>query len=472
MVMNNMVVEYVGNNIWKGLSTDTKPVTGTPAGFVVPANALYIAYDISLIIWWNSGTSTWEEPYRKTKFRYIIFKAGSTYYCIDRCGTIVNSGSEPHAVCQYAVDQNDASIFFVPDAAGAAETWTFNDSVNILDNTEIESSGPEILLKRSSSGVSPRCIFKVIGTSGNYKSNWSIRNCRMLGPGLLTVNAHGVQCDYSEDGIIEECEINAFGNSPDDGGITMRHSRRVMVVRNNCYGNRNGIITGEPGAPNFPEIENCDFIENKCSGSTDDGIHMQHGKNNTILANRCYSNGQSGIDVLGDDHDNINDNICYLNGKAGIEVGSNYETGPGFADKHHTVTGNECFDNVEHGLLVLAFSKDSTFNANNCHHNGINGIRLSGAAIGGTQCSYNLFTGNIVEANISDGVYIVNGACGFNTFALNHVKNNGGWGILIQVTSGDAPKENRILHNYVTGNTTGQINNNTGKSWKNKVYDN
>jgi parallel beta-helix repeat protein len=178
-------------------------------------------------------------------------------------------------------------------------------------------------------------------------------------------------------------------------------------------------------------IENC-IVENV----SDYGIFLYYSNNNTIIGNQSNSNAYDGIFLSNSNNNTVIGNQANSNGDIGIDIEQ---------ANNNIIIGNQINSNASDGIYFIS-SSNNTISGNQINSNGNNGILLVSA-------TNTTIIGNQINSNASDGIYFSDSDN--NTIIGNRCQGNAGYGINIS----DSPSAyNLVAKNYLTGNTTGSLN--------------
>jgi parallel beta-helix repeat protein len=174
-------------------------------------------------------------------------------------------------------------------------------------------------------------------------------------------------------------------------GIILFSSDSTGITGNECWGNRHGIVlVRDPKSPDAPA--NAPLTDNRCHDNAQSGIVLVSSDSTGITGNECWGNHYHGIMLTRDPKSPdapanapLADNRCHGNIQAGIILFSSDSTG---------IAGNECWGN-RHGIILQRDPEipDAPANApladNRCHGNTQAGIALissDSTGITGNEC--------------------------------------------------------------------------------------
>ena len=435
-------------------------VTGTastnPVFPAIPANSIVIA---AVFV---DATDTLITDSQITDKRIFIRPAsGATTFFVAANDADQASKEKADYLCNGTADDVEiqAAIDALPANGGrvilSEGIFTIATALVLDDSQVLEGQGFTTQLDRTTSGD----VIDIIGTSGNHKTNVEIRYLRVTGPSVVgsQISGIGVAFDWNDFSKIESCWISGFGSTGDQGALRFRHSLGCKSTNNSLSASENGLITGTATSVDFPEADRCEFVGNLAYDNWADGMHSQQSARLLYNNNVCWDNAESGIDLLGDADDTIVGNISYSNTQAGIETGNTTATGS--PDTGHTISGNTCFNNGTQGIFINSDSEFITVDGNTCRDNVSSGIQLAGIGTPGNR--YCVISNNTCENNTVRGISIVNAPNEDHLIIGNVVRNNNNRGIYIVDAGGGDPVGVVVMGNYVEGNTTADIADNT-----------
>jgi len=247
--------------------------------------------------------------------------------------------------------------------------------------------------------------------------------------------------DYVCDGVNDQIEIQAAIDAlPAQGGMvlllegTYNISATINIMSNNVT------LAGVGWATKLFLVNgaNCSVIvvgdgATALTGICIKDLQIDGNKANNTAGHGIYFYGGSGTEITLSVVINCYVHDCYNNG---IYL---Y-----YAD-YNTVTGNHCNSNNREGIF-LGYSNNNTVTGNQCNSNNYDGIYLS-------YSNNNTVTGNQCNSNNYDGIYL--SSADYNTVTGNRCTGNGEYGVNVSNAACDA---NYIGKNYLTGNTTGSLN--------------
>jgi parallel beta-helix repeat protein len=288
---------------------------------------------------------------------------------------------------------------------GVADQVEINQAIN-----DLPTSGGRVLLLEGTYNIS--------GSITILKNNVTLEG-QGVGTKLFLVNG-------------ANCHVIQVGN-----GSTVLEGIRIanLIIdgnRSNQYGTCYGIYFY--GSPSYlitkSIIENC-RVEN-CRSY---GIFLAYSNENVVVGN------QSRLNVTGITLDTSNNNII-----TGNQLNSNSVYGIFlFNSNKNAVTGNQVNSNNGEAIIIY-FSNNNTVTGNQVNSNSSVGFYLYFA-------NDNTLTGNQVNLNGGSGFYLY--SSDYNSIVGNRCSGNGGYGINISDSGCD---NNLVVKNYLTGNTTGSLN--------------
>ncbi len=280
--------------------------------------------------------------------------------------------------------------------------------------------------------------------------------------------------------------INNNCNKNEHAGIELIDSNDNRISDNNCSNNK-GYYDGGGGINLISSLNNTleknicsnndyfgiksDFahhiIKDNICDSNSYGIHLS-GSNQYVINNSCNSNEESGIYVYVPGYSIIAENRCLNNGD-GIEIRHS---------GYNRVINNTCLFNDDSGIeidetmmyiidfptILLFYDQNNFLKNNNCSYNDY-GIKV-------VQGVNNTIKKNICFSNKQDGIYLKGIPSDYhkwlcserNAIINNSIVNNVGYGINLEVGSGN----NTISLNNLHENNRGEIqgsDNGTNNHW-------
>jgi hypothetical protein len=372
----------------------------------------------------------------------LIRPVSGNYRAYDRDGVELASNSALHTLFA-AVALANRHIHF------ASGDYTCTSEMALLTGMTVGGEGWGTYIHRSTAGN----IFTMSGTISLSIAKTMIRNMRLEGPSLIgaQVQGNGIFVSYIDVFEIHHVFAQGFGSLGDDGAISLDKGITGGVVHH-CHlsASKNGFCAGSPSATDI-QAQGCVMHDNWAWDNYDDGMHSQRCRDMQYNHNYCWNNGGqiggaadgAGIDVLGDEHDSINGNHCYGNDR-GIEVG-NTASGT-YPDLFHSLTGNQCHDNIRYGYTLIGKSLGINYYANDATGNGSDGWRI-GTATSTIDILSPFFMGNTAKENGLHGWDIFGYVSGLRA-TCNNGLDNGNADFRTRVATG-TPDDYVIVNNFL-----------------------
>jgi len=286
-------------------------------------------------------------------------------------------------------------------------------------------------------------------------AHFTVRNCHVHGANGYS----GIHLSHCVDGNLENNTLlyNLMG-------IDLSSSRNITLIDNKCSGGGYGIYLSSSSNNNtltnnicIAHVYNCIYLlssnnntlnNNKCIGQS---IHLDSSSYNNILNNNC-SNNQVGIVLDSVSNDNtLTENTCSSDYNIGIALDSS---------SNNTLNGNDC-SNITYGSqslseigvygIYLSSSSNSTLINNNCS-NDYDGIYLHSSRD-------NTLSNNNCSSNDHAGIDLFQ-QCNSNTLSSNNCSSDGHRGIIIEQSSRNSLRDNNCSSDGADGIYLGLLSSN------------
>lgn len=294
-----MTITYLGDGLYKGLSSDTKPTT------TVATTAMFIETDTRKTFHYN-GTVWLSDPLVAASC--IVNKVGTTYYARTTDGVLLASSSTDVAVPLNAaltsLTSAGGNVFLSAGSYVSATPITLTQAFTGL----VAETGAKIVPAAGSydcitvnandcrlDGFHLDCSNKTNGTGTGIKVGGTAQSLRTKIQNIFMKNAptHGIYLDANSGGcFINNSTVQSF-LSPTGHGILISGSSDHFIYDNDVggYGNGNGIIVSGGG---LNRIHNNEVYSNSL------GIQLYLGHGNSVCDNNVQSNTLHGIIIKND----------------------------------------------------------------------------------------------------------------------------------------------------------------------------
>ena len=427
---------------------------GPPADigtFLLPCEALSFQFTFSgttYICSLRSGSRGW-----------VLIDFGTVASTVlNAAGAYINTlGGGTHHICAFTTYYDLTAVILVYDdmvlegsgwntilrIANAANVYAIRNADWVAGNTNFIIRDLQI----DGNGAN-QTLSSTIGIDIRYSSHFKVSTCY-----VHHTYYDGMGCWFaSHDAVFEN---NVIHDTYNQSGIYIEcevaatASTYNIIVQGNIVYNSdfNGIrIDGQSGF----EILRVTVVGNICFSNGDPtgcGIYVSHTFGGTLSGNICYNNILHGILVQETSKDvALTGNVCGYNTRNGIWIGT--------SSIGITVAANVCYYNSQNGIYLA--TSNNIIVGNVCRHNGVvgtyYGIWLENASrniISLNQCLDDEAT------TTQNGGMALLGTSSDNVITQNWLYNNGGYGINIAAATCLA---NVVKDNRYSGNTSGLLN--------------
>jgi len=251
-------------------------------------------------------------------------------------------------------------------------------------------------------------------------------------------------CDYLCDGTSDQAEINdAIEDVASYGGGTVKLREGLYIVSDNVLVTSNITLIGNGWATIIRVAPNTDLSE---SGIVRiEGLVGGGGAKYITIRDLSIDGNKEGQEIDGSGNPVDNDNY-------GVYCGQKEEYGPPI--EHITLQNLYVHNCSSYGVDPHEVTRYFILTDSLIEYNGVEGgdiLHEDGVAT--DNCSYSLFSNNIIRRNQRYGINIVTQSK-HNVYSGNSIYNNGGSGIYIEMGS----EENSITDNIITNNSGSGIN--------------
>ena len=296
-------------------------------------------------------------------------------------------------------------------ASGLFFSVTGNNGADFAQLTNITVGGTTAPFGNTFTGNGASGL-EVIRTANGVVNNFTAQFNTLTGNTLDGISLTAANANLTDTYIINDNTITGNTENGIDISVQADAILSANMARNTITGNTtNGIRTTEM-VNNASDLRGVTgtWVANTITGNTNDGIQLDAASDNLIIGgagadrNTIMNNGGDGVEITGSGDLTLNNNLISTNTEAGIDIDTR-------SASDVTITNNDITLNLGDGIEFANGTSGSfalTITDNIIDFNEGRGFDVLARPGGAGSSSIDItFNGNVVNANLLEGVYAV-----------------------------------------------------------------